>query len=84
MAAERASKRQCTESFLFTSESVGEGHPGELLEKGHIPRVWYPPAWPATGSIGCSSMDAPRMDATFLMHSTIAMIRATTYRNRSD
>lgn len=28
MAAERPSKRACRDTFLFTSESVGEGHPG--------------------------------------------------------
>lgn len=38
MAAERPSKRACRDSFLFTSESVGEGHPGtckaDKLERG--------------------------------------------------
>ena len=29
MAAERPGKKACLDSFLFTSESVGEGHPGE-------------------------------------------------------
>ena len=29
MAAERPSKRVCLDTFLFTSESVGEGHPGK-------------------------------------------------------
>ena len=29
MAAERPGKRACLDTFLFTSESVGEGHPGE-------------------------------------------------------
>lgn len=29
MAAERPSKRACHDAFLFTSESVGEGHPGK-------------------------------------------------------
>lgn len=38
MAAERPSKRACQDTFLFTSESVGEGHPGTCkannLERG--------------------------------------------------
>ena len=31
MAAERPGKKACMETFLFTSESVGEGHPGRYL-----------------------------------------------------
>ena len=34
MAAERPSKRVCLDTFLFTSESVGEGHPGKQGRAG--------------------------------------------------
>jgi S-adenosylmethionine synthetase len=33
MASERPGKRACLDTFLFTSESVGEGHPDKICDQ---------------------------------------------------
>jgi hypothetical protein len=45
MAAERPGKRACLDTFLFTSESVGEGHPSQ-------PRVASPS--PSISKVFCA------------------------------
>ena len=39
MASERPGKRACLDTFLFTSESVGEGHPGEPCTPEDVPQL---------------------------------------------